>query len=193
MKPNSASITRLHDPTIRELLQRWAAWRRQGRLGAEVGWSNKTLTGKLLDGLRGTRCPTCGGLGTMPGGRFRAKPATLVCSTCDGEGKILLDREPEKANPALIRPTYRGSEEHTLVLVDHLVCALRQGPKTQKHFLVLWAEYVSQRYATQQRKADGMGISHSYYRKLVHETHALIERGLRAQDIHVGGIVSAHR
>ncbi len=172
-------------PGVRPVLEQWAWWRRSGRLGAEVSWPRKTITGKFLDGMPGTNCPTCHGKGQIPMARFRIKSVMLVCPTCKGEGKIQFDKtDPEKANPACIRSTYRGHEDPTMIVVDRLVCELRQNPKTQKHHHVLWMEYVSHKHQTQEWKAVKMGLKHGYYRKLLHEAHAIIESGLRANSIH---------
>jgi hypothetical protein len=180
------TIVRMYEPGVRQVLEKWAWWRRSGRLGAEVGWPRKTITGKFLEGMPGTTCPTCHGKGQIPAARFRIARVMLVCPTCKGEGRVLLDKtDPEKINPAYIRSTYRGQEDQTMVVVDRLVCELRQSPKTEKHYYVLWSEYVSHKYETQEWKAGKLGIKHGYYRKLLHETHAMIERGLQDSGIYL--------
>ncbi len=183
---SSKTIIRISDHSVRELMGNWARWRRSGRLGAEVGWPRKTLTGKFMEGMPGTNCPTCGGKGRFPAARLRITSVTLICSTCKGEGTIALDKtDPEKINPAFIRSTFRGRDDRTLVVLDRLICEIRRSPKTEKHYYVLWSEYVTHKYEIQQWKANKMGITHGYFRKLLHEAHAIIESGLRANNIHL--------
>lgn len=182
----NARMARLPERAVRQVLERWAWWRRRGRLGAEVGWSRKTLTGHYLDGMPGTNCPVCHGKGRIPSARLRIERAMLICPTCNGEGKVELDKsDPTKANPAHIRSTYRGHEDEAMIAVDRLVCDLRQNPKTQKHHAVLWFEYVSHKYETQDWKANRMGLKPGYYRKLLHDAHAFVESGLRASNLYL--------
>lgn len=184
----TSTKSKIVEPNVRSVLERWAWWRRAGRLGAEVSWPKKTLTGKYMDAIRGVNCPTCSGKGKVPSARFRIDHLMLVCPTCDGNGSVSLEKhDPNKANPAHIRSTRRGYEDEVMVLVDKLVCQLRRNVKTEKHHCVLWAEYVSCRHKpeTQEWKAAKMGIAHGYFRKLLCEAHAMIASGLRDQRIHI--------
>ncbi|HKQ30554.1 MAG TPA: hypothetical protein VJS66_04640 [Burkholderiales bacterium] len=179
MQANGRRI-RIPETSAREVLERWRRWRRSGRLGAEVSWPTKTMTGKFMDGMPGINCPTCAGKGKAPSARFRVEHLMLLCPTCEGAGKVSLDKtDPERANPASIRSTYRGHVDEVMVIVDGLVCGLRQNVKTEKHHCVLWAEYVSYKYETQEWKAAKLGLAHGYFRKLLHEAHVMIENGLR--------------
>lgn len=176
--------TRSVESSVRPVLERWAWWRRAGRLGAEVSWPTKTITGKFIDGIKGTVCPTCTGRGKIPSARFRVDHLMLVCPTCDGNGNVSLSkRDTGKAHPACIPSTARGHEDEVMLLVDKLVCQLRQNVKTEKHHCVLWAEYVSFKYETQEWKAAKMGVAHGYFRKLLHEAHAMIGSGLRHHNV----------
>lgn len=178
---------RIYESNVRELLEKWAWWRRAGRLGAEVAWPKKTLTGKFLDGMPGVNCPTCCGQGRIPVAQFRITRAMIACPTCEGEGRIKLDKtDPDKINPAFVRTTRRYNEDEVLVVVDRLVCSLRQNSKTAKYYFVLWAEYVSHKYERQDEKADRLGLSHSYFRKLLHDAHVIMEHGLFASHIAFG-------
>ena len=186
MTQSNQTIIRMPEPGVRQVMEKWARWRRSGRLGAEVGWPRKTITGKFLDGMSGTNCPTCHGKGQVPAARFRIKSVMLVCPTCKGEGKILLDKtDRQKCNPAFIRSTHRGEADQAMVVVDRLVCDIRKSLKTEKHYYVLWSEYVTHKYETQEWKAGKLGIRHGYYRKLLHEAHVLIESGLRDSRIYM--------
>lgn len=187
MAQTGTSNIRVLEPSVRHLLAKWAWWRRSGRLGAEVDWPKKTITGKFLDGMPGVNCPTCSGKGKVPSARLRIDRIMLVCPTCKGIGTIALDkRDPKKINPASVRSTrWSVQEDEVMLLLDRLVCSLRQNRKTEKHYFVLWSEYVSHKHETQEWKAAKLGISHGYFRKLLHELHTLIESGLRNSNIYL--------
>lgn len=153
-----------YNKDIRRVMEQWAQWRRT-KVGAHLGYPSATTLGRMMDGMPGTICPACRGRDEH-------------CEVCFGSGRVKLD-VGDKTNPAFIRSTRREPDDAQSEAVDRLMCELRRSAKMRKYFFVLWAEYV-QSLGTQEMKAARMNVSHSYYRLLLHQAHALIEIGLQA-------------
>jgi hypothetical protein len=68
-------------------MEHWARWRSNGCHGPAL--NIPSLTGKLMDGMRSTRCPACSGEGRMPGWKIGSELAWIdPCPQCNGWGKI---------------------------------------------------------------------------------------------------------
>lgn len=152
-----------HNNDIRRILEQWAQWR-QTKIAAHLGFPSATTLGRMLDGMPGTICPACRGHDEH-------------CEICFGTGRVKLE-VGDKTNPVFIRSTRREPDDLQSETVDRLMCELRRSLKTQKYFFVLWAEYVRS-LGSQEMKAARMNVSFSYYRKLLHQAHAVMEVGLR--------------
>ena len=77
---------------VRHVLEGWARWR-CGRHG--IGWSPISLTGKLLNGMPGTNCPTCGTKGRVKGEQFGVDDEWITCPTCSGKGRVPMELSPD--------------------------------------------------------------------------------------------------
>ena len=174
--------------TTREWMERWARWRhyRHGGIG-------KTMTEKLLEGMPGTRCPSCGGGG---------KRGKQTCLACGGTGHARLMPEADKAwrepctrcmrdgrstgevagrtcvncggkgyrlqvehkvNPAFIRSTYQSPDDPLSQRIDRLVCELRQRDVLLGYWFVVNAEYCDARGGTQASKAQRLLLTPDCY------------------------------
>lgn len=172
---------------IRELMERWSRWRHYRH-----GGHGKTMTGKLLEGMPGTNCPSCAGRGKLA--------AYPVCPTCAGLGRVKLDARDKadrridcepcqargetdgrtclhchgrgyrvesyvKVNPAFIPMTYHDPDDPVSQRIDRLVCELRQRDELLGYFFVIWAEYCDARGGTQAMKARRLGLSEDAFKK----------------------------
>lgn len=73
---------------------RWAEWRKNGCHGR--AWPTMSMTGKIMQGMRSTVCPSCRGEGRMPGWRIDSDLAWIdPCPQCHGWGKVSGDLEAE--------------------------------------------------------------------------------------------------
>lgn len=174
----------------REQLERWARWRHY-----RYGGYGKTLTEKLIEGMPGTRCPSCSGSG---------KRAKQVCGTCYGAGHVHMLPETDrvrvtacthclvkgkslgeingrtcvvcrgsgvrttvenKVNPAHIRSTYQSPDDPVSQRIDRLVCEMRQREVLLGYFFVVWAEYCDARGGTQASRAQRLLLTPECYWK----------------------------
>lgn len=168
---------------IREALERWARWRH-----FRYGGYGKTLTEKFIEGMPGTRCPTCAG---------RGKRGREQCPTCEGAGRVRLDpgatrvrvfecRRCERGeingrtchwcrgsgvrtvvdyriNPAHIRSTYLVPDDPVCQRIDRLVCEMKRRETLLGYWFVVNAEYVDGRGGTQADKAQRMLLTADCY------------------------------
>lgn len=173
--------------SIREKMERWARYRhfRHGGIG-------KTTLQRMMDGMPGTICPTCGGRKTHPDyptcptcsgrGRVKLKPEAerqqrIACKHCQRKGEIdgrtclhcrgqgYRWKVTVKVNPAYIGSTYREPEDAQSERIDRLVCELRRRHALLGYWLVIDAEYCDRRPGTQEMKALRLGIQADNYRK----------------------------
>lgn len=147
--------------STREWMERWARWRHY-----RFGGFGKTLTEKFVEGMPGTRCPTCAGRGkrgreacpTCNGaGRVPLNPGatrvrTLKCNRCDrgerngrtchwcrGSGvRTLVDY---RINPAHIQSTRQVTDDPVCQRIDRLVCEMKRRDALLGYWDVVWAEY----------------------------------------------------
>lgn len=124
--------------TIVDIMKQWASWRRVN-IRAQLGYG-PTITARMLDGMKSTRCPDsphgCGGEGSVV--RVRdGRSERVPCPTCGGACRISAKSKESQINPAFIRSTWRGelSDEQS-EKVDKLVCALPYF-----HMAVVMEEY----------------------------------------------------
>jgi hypothetical protein len=188
---------------VREALERWAKWRhyRHGGYG-------KTLTERLIEGMPGTHCPTCGG---------RGKRGPFACPTCEGAGRVRLEDKPPRAimtpcqhcergerngrtcshcrgsgirvyieakvNPAHIRSTYRVPDDPVCQRIDRLVCELRRRDELLGYWFVLHAEYMTNVCLgrTQAEKAQRMLLTQKCYESRLYRAVEWIGHGLKDQ------------
>jgi hypothetical protein len=76
---------------IQETLEGWARWRHDKN---RIGWPDKSITGKLLESMPGTYCPTCGGEGKAQGSKIGATYGYIICPTCGGNGRVKMELAP---------------------------------------------------------------------------------------------------
>jgi hypothetical protein len=189
--------------SIRDLMERWARYRhfRHGGYG-------KTMLQRIMDGMPGTICPTCGGGRRKPSGfpacptcsdtgRVKLKPEPerlqrLRCKPCGGHGEVAGKtclhcrgqgyrwKSTVKVNPAYIGSTYREPSDPVSERIDRLVSELkrRNGHALLGYYLVIYAEYCDSRPGTQEAKALRMGISAENYRKRLQRALEWIEKCL---------------
>lgn len=183
---------------IREQLERWARWRHY-----RYGGYGKTMTEKCLEGMPGTRCPSCGGTG---------KRAKQVCTTCYGDGRVLMlpstqhihttpcthcERGEVKGrtcvvcrgsgfrttvenliNPANIRSTYQSPDDPVSQRIDRLVCELKQRDVLLGYYFVVWAEYCDARGGTQASKAQRLLLTPDCYESRLRRAVAWIGKAI---------------
>jgi len=80
------------DTHVKHVIEGWARWR-CGRHG--LGYSRESMTGKLMSGMPGTGCPTCGKKGKVPGKQFGIDEDMIICPTCSGEGRVPMELRPD--------------------------------------------------------------------------------------------------
>lgn len=73
--------------TIREQIEYWARW----RFSRQSGGVGKSMLQRVLEGMPGTHCPTCGGRGRAPGALVQRNGPRVACPTCSGSGRVKLD------------------------------------------------------------------------------------------------------
>lgn len=148
---------------VRDAMKQWATWRR-GRTSAGLFWPKSTMLGRVLDGMKTVRC--------------KCRGSNQDCELCYGTGKVKLNKEDGKINPAFL-PSHHGQpDDIQSQTIDRLMCELAMHAKTKKLFRVLWAEYV-RGLGTQEVKAQRLRLEHGHYRKLLHLGHEAIEIGLQ--------------
>lgn len=138
---------------IVEALEQWARYR-QGRIDGGLGWPKKTILGKLRDGLPTNLCPICIG---------KEKPVHN-CPVCGGDGRVRLDVQDNKANPAFIRgngPRYSYDDDPQSQRVDWLVCTVL----TEDERVVVIHEYC--RTGNRNSKIARLHITHSFFNELL--------------------------
>lgn len=147
---------------IQDIMETWARYR-IGRAGGGIGWPNKVMLGKWRDGLPSNLCPICIG---------REKPHHN-CPVCGGDGRVKLEAQDNKANPAFITGNGMAvnyDDDPISQKVDWLVCtALTQDQKE-----VVMLTYTTN--GTQAQKARRMTapVSQQYFSVLLGEAHDLI-------------------
>ena len=183
----------------REKMERWARWRHYC-----YGGYGKTMTEKCLEGMPGTRCPSCGGTG---------KRAKQVCTTCYGDGHVLLLPSTHQihttpcthcecgevkgrtcvvcrgsgirttvetlVNPANIRSTYQSPDDPVSQRIDRLVCELRLRPVLLGYFFVVWMEYCDARGGTQASKAQRLLLTPDCYESRLRRAIAWIGKSVQ--------------
>lgn len=155
----------VNDVRIRDLMQRWEIWRdaRRKETLAKLGYGESFLK-KCLDGMPGTICPLCRG-------------KDEECPVCDGSGKIQLETNNKRINPAFIRSTfYKSGDDKTSEQIDRIICQMRNTPKLLGFYFVLIQEYT--RIGRQSDKADRLNLSHGNYRWRLNRAHKLVAVGL---------------
>lgn len=73
--------------SIHDLMDRWSRYRRTQRLGG----FGKTILQRMMEGVPGTGCPTCGTKGRVPGSLVGSSDPFVKCPTCGGAGRVPLD------------------------------------------------------------------------------------------------------
>jgi hypothetical protein len=86
-----------------------------------------------------------------------------TCIRCRGAGTVTISHV--KVNPAFIRSTYIEPCDPVGERIDRLVCELRQRPKTQSYYLVIWYEYCDARGGTHETKARRIFLTCSAFEK----------------------------
>ena len=159
---------------LKELMERWSAWRIQG-FDVGIGWPRRTTLGRAMDGMPSTQCTLCHGRKQVPGHRVGALVPFVQCPQCRGEGKIKTDPSKIKANPAFIRSTSAGYEVDDPIseLIDRVV-AMQLKEKEKK---VINAEYSW--IGRQTDKARRVGYGYGLYIKLLSGAHGTIKSALR--------------
>ncbi len=146
-----------------DIMGQWALWRHYKHHGGY----GRTILDKLLSGMPGRGCPVCRRKGRVDG---------LICPVCHGKGTVELDKHNNKINPAFIRQTSKYYGNALMERVDRIVSDLRRDPKTQSQYFVILAEFC--RNGTQEVKANRMGISDSYYSRLLKQAIEHIDQSL---------------
>jgi hypothetical protein len=81
--------------SIRDQMEGWARWRASGF--RQFGYG-KTILQRVLEGMPGTGCPTCGTKGRVPGSLVGSSAPFVKCPTCSGHGRVPLDASDHKIN-----------------------------------------------------------------------------------------------
>ena len=152
----------------------WARWcvKRNPQLGY-----GKNVFARLIEGMPGTGCPTCGGRGRAPGAVFGVAQQYVKCETCNGAGRVKLNKTSgAKINPALINPTKPPDFSNELAeKIDYIVKAIC----TERDQEILNLEYFYN--GRQQDKAKRLKISQGYYSTCLTEAHDTIEDNLKKE------------
>lgn len=109
---------------IIEIVEQWSHYR-LGRIDGGIGYPKQVLLGKIMDGMPGTNCWKCRGSGKILIEAPGIAKARVDCPICDGAGKVKLDYNPEKANPAFITgsgPRFGYNDDPISQRVDWLIC-----------------------------------------------------------------------
>ncbi len=109
---------------ITDLIEKWARWRIY-RASNELGWPKRDSIGRALSGMPSTRCIICNGKGRVVEHDANGRDIRIECNTCAGQGKLAMDPDPNKANPAYIHSTRsRDSydDDPTSQRIDYIVC-----------------------------------------------------------------------
>ena len=133
-----ASVLMSDHARLKELMERWAAWRLRG-YDIGIGWPRRTTLGRAIDGIPSTQCTLCHGRKQIPGHRVGALVPFVQCPQCRGDGKVKMDPSKIKANPAFIRATSAGYEIDDPVseLIDKVVARDLKAKETK----VITVEY----------------------------------------------------
>jgi hypothetical protein len=145
---------------IQEIMEVWARYS-QGRIDGGIGYPKKVPLGKLQDGIPTNKCPICIG---------REKPYQN-CPVCGGDGRVKLEANDSKANPAFITgngPRIHYDDDPRSQRVDWLICTAL----TEDQRIVVISTYRSN--GTQDHKARKMGISREYFSRLLGKAHDII-------------------
>ncbi len=159
---------------INELIEKWIRWRVY-RAGNELGWPKRDSIGRALSGMPSTKCIVCDGKGRIVEHDADGRVIRIECRICAGQGKLAMDPDPNKANPAYIHST-RGRDSYdddpTSQKIDYIVCT----ELSDNERAVLFMEYAGS--GTQQIKAKKRGISQGYFSKILAEAIGKIEDNL---------------
>jgi hypothetical protein len=149
---------------IRQKMEGWARWRL-----SYIGGYGKTFLEKCLEGMPGTNCYLCHGVG-----HIRDHPE---CPTCHGSGRVKLTSNTRVINPAFIHATYLPIENPLCEAIDKAVCHLRKDRR--RHYSVVWEEYCNPQGGTRNIRSSRLRISYGHYRDLLYEAHQWLSDWLK--------------
>lgn len=85
------SLRGLSAINVARYMERWARWRDNGCRSPVVSGEARipSIIGKIMDGMKSTKCPACNGEGRMPGHKIGSDlPWIDPCPQCNGWGKV---------------------------------------------------------------------------------------------------------
>lgn len=108
-----------------QTLEKWATWRVAG--GFYTGGSGLTITGKMIHGMPGTNCPTCGAKGRVPGAKYDLPDPFVTCPTCAGQGRVPMVPENISTRRTDCPNCYDKQAERSLGEVKGVTCITCRG------------------------------------------------------------------
>lgn len=118
------SLAQAERMNITDAIEKWIRWRVY-RANSELGWPKRDSIGRALSGMPSTKCIVCNGKGRIIEHDADGRDIRIECRICAGQGKLAMDPDPNKANPAYIHSTRsRDSydDDPTSQKIDHIVC-----------------------------------------------------------------------
>ena len=154
-----------------EAIENWARWRIY-RAGNELGWPKRDSIGRAMSGMPSTKCIVCNGKGRIVEHDAYGRDIRIECKICAGQGKLAMDPDPHKANPAFIHAT-RGrnsyDDDPVSQKIDFIVCTELTEPEQA----ILTMEYTRVGNQNQKlhrlKKEDEISLTHSLYNQMLIE------------------------
>jgi len=161
---------------IEDVMDRWARWA-EYRISGELGYPRKTILGKLLDGMPGSKCPCCLGSKRIEVGKIGSVVQYATCPQCSGLGEVKTAGDANKVNPYFIRPTggFTEREDPVSQRIDWLVCTFIE----EKERSVVMAEY--RQNGNRNMKIRKLRITHLSYNNILASAHDKLADGLMSK------------